>query len=257
MKKILPLSLITATLLLGCQENHPTAQDNAANPLQNVQHLSQTHLAETTTQIVQNTAELNIDDILKINSIQFRKVAGEYPLLIDEKYQAINHDIQKTIDELSALDAQFSGEMVEGVDRLEYSVINFDHEKLSLSINYHVQDMTARYFNKYYQIDLKNHKQVSLPDHLLAQKTDIEKLNTAFNEYLKPCIGENMPEYCSNIPLIHLVGNYDFNDNKIDIINHHDSFYIQDKNTIVATFNSSKYTAEFTINLNTYQITAN
>lgn len=119
--------------LLGCQDNTNAPSHNP--PPQS-----------KSTQIVNNQAILNIDDIIKTHEIQFRKTTGHYPLLIDDTYQPVNQTIQSTIDELLAFDNGFSGNAAEGVDKLEYSVINFDDNQLSFQIEYNTQDMTSRYF---------------------------------------------------------------------------------------------------------------
>lgn len=231
--------------LLGCQDN--TNAPNHNPPPQS-----------ESTQIVNNQAILNIDDIIKTHEIQFRKTTGHYPLLIDDTYQSVNQTIQSTIDELLVFDNGFSGDAAEGVDKLEYSVINFDDNQLSFQIEYNTQDMTSRYFIKYYQLDLKNKQAQLLPEYLNKKQIDIEKLNTAINDYLKPCLAETATlDYCQNLALSQLGNRYDFDTTKINLINDYDSFYIQDDNTIVVAINSNQYTASFTINLAEYQIMVN
>lgn len=247
MKKLFLSVGIVPLLLLGCQNNDGTAQqDNSQSS------------TTASTKTIETQPVLNIDDVIKVNEVDFRRTKGHYPLFVDSVYRDINVDIQTVVDELLVFDKNFSEDMVEGVESLEYSVLNFDNDALSFNIQFNTQDMTTRYFAKYYQIDLKNKKQILLKNYLSESNVDIEKLNIAFNEYVKPCVVDNpVPDYCHNPPLMQFLGGYDLNENHINIIDHHDSFYVQDKDNVVIAFNSTKYTVDFMINIKEYKVKVN
>lgn len=94
-----------------------------------------------------------------------------------------------------------------------------------------------------------------MANYLKENKVNISKLNQTISPYLKPCFQpQKQPEYCQETILGDLLNIYEFNNKKINIIQHHNIFYIQDKNKIVVAFNSTKITTIFKINIKNYQI---
>lgn len=205
------------------------------------------------------------EQLLKNNTVYFNHTEGNYPTLTDERHDAINQEIKTMIDKLIAFDRQFDREQMGGVGRLEYQILTVSNDRLAIKMETELSDMTARYFVKYYQLDLKNHTKIDLKKYLTQQQIDIGKLNKTVNDFLISCFdnGGLNPESrhynksCEDISLGYLYNAYIFNNHLIDIINHHDSFYIADDNHIVIAINSTKFTSEFKINLNTYQLVFN
>lgn len=228
--KLKPIFLLPVVIALTtCQpsNNFPTQQTN-----------TQTPIAKPT---------------LNNTTITFNHTTGNYPVFDDGNYKTINDDITKLIQDLVEFDKQFDKEMIGGVYFLEYSTITHNNQ-LSVIIKYGVSDMTSRYFNKYYQIDLANKKQILLKDYLINHQINIAKINEKLNQFLDNCTNNQPPEQCNDISLGYLINTYQFDTQKIDIFNDNTGFYILDKDHIVVGFNSAKFTTSFKININTYQI---
>lgn len=257
MKKSLLALGVFSLLLLGCQDN--TGNPKTDNAINTPTEIKNTPDLKTDTPITATTEQLTTDDIIQNKTVDFIRVQGHYPFFIDTAYQSLNDEIKAHIDELVKFDNSVSTEnAVGGVDKLEYLVLNFDENQLSLQMDYHLNDMTARYFEKYYQIDLKNKKKVALSDYLKDNGVNVDDLNKAINDYVIPCKeGENKPEHCQNIDLNHLLNLFEFNNDKVDVLTHSDGFYVVDKDHIVIAFNSTKFTSKFKVNLKNFKVDFN
>lgn len=180
--------------------------------------------------------------------IAFNHTTGNYPVFDDGSYKTINDDIAKLIQGLVGFDKDNIG----GVHSLNYSIINHD-DKLAIIIDYSVSDMTSRYFQKYYQLDLKTKQQILLKEYL--DNHQINKINESLNQFLGNCRNSQMQtKQCDDISLGYLSNFYHFDNQKLDIINDKGGFYILDKDHIIIAFNSSKFTTSFKVNIKTYQI---
>lgn len=248
---------LMSALLLGCQD-HKNNEQKIDSPVTNASSQSDTQ-TDSPTKNVESLRPLTIDEIIKDETVDFVRVQGHYPIFLDTAYQSLNDNIQKHIDDLIKFDNSISTETtIGGVDKLEYLVLNFDDNQLSLQMDYHLNDMTARYFERFYQIDLKNKRQVLLADFLKENAVNVDELNKAINDYTLPCKNiENRPEYCQNIASDYLLNLFEFDNETIDILQHSDSFYIVDKEHIVVAFNSTKFTTKLKINIKTYKIDFN
>lgn len=228
--------------LFACQK----ADDNLGNAQNN----------DTTTYI--KNEKFSINKVIKVNDVKFIKTKGKYPLFIDTSYQAINQQIQDLIDELVAFDKLFEAkDVIGGVDKFDYVVLNFDENQFSFKLSYAVTDMTSRYFAKYYQIDLKNKKKVLLSDFLKENAVNVAELNKAINDYVMTCKDNNKPEYCHELSIGDLLNLFEFNHETIDVLKDSDSFYVVDNEHIVIAFNTTNFTTTFKINIKTYQIDFN
>ena len=219
-------------------DNHTITQENNAQ---------NTHSKQST--------KTDVNDILKETTISFRQETGRYPLFVSTDYQTINADIQRMIDELLVFDKQFTGDSVEGVSNLNYEILIFDDNDLAFLIDFNVQDYTARYFLKYYHIDLKNKRKIDFLEYLNKQSVDIDKLNNAFKNFIKQKHIECLSSEAGlcDVRLGYLIGLLSFNnlDLDIDVVNLHD---ILDKDHVVIAMNSTKFTSSFKINIHTYEI---
>lgn len=237
MVKILAI-LLLLTALSACQNQSPNNEQTLAqeNPSDQTKPAIPTHSA------------------LKNQAITFQREVGNYPILIEKDYQAVNDDIAKLIQGLVEFDKQFDKNAVSGgVDWLEYELLTPNDNELAILINYAVTDMTARSFRKYYQLDLKTKQQVLLKDYLDTHQ--IHKINESLNQFLDNCRNSQMQtKQCDDISLGYLSNFYHFDNQKLDIINDNDGFYILDKDHIIIAFNSSKFTTSFKVNIKTYQI---
>lgn len=239
MAKIMTI-LLLLTALSACQNQSPNNEQTFAqeNPSSQTKPTIPTHSA------------------LKNQPITFQREVGNYPILIEKDYQAVNDDIAKLIQGLVEFDKQFDKNAVSGgVDWLEYEILAPNDNGLAILINYAVTDMTARSFRKYYQIDLKNKQQILLNEYLTNHQ--ITKINESLNQFLDNCRDEHTKyEQCNDMSLYYFAfGGVDNSD--IDILEHHTGFYILDKDHIVIGFDSAKFTTSFKINIKTYQIEVN
>lgn len=225
-----------AVLLLACKPDNKPTQTTAEQPL------AQENL---------NSQAISTHPIIKNQAITFQRAVGNYPILLDTAYQTMNDDIAKLMNGLVDFDKQFDKDNIGGAHSLNYSVINHD-DKLAILIDYGVSDMTSRYFRKYYQIDLKNKKQILLKEYL--DNHQINKINEKLNQLLDNCRDdENKSEQCDDMTLYYFAfGGVDNSD--IDILEHHTGFYVLDKDHIVIGFDSAKFTTSFKVNIRTYQI---
>ena len=231
MRKALLVFGVFSLLSLGCQKKvgHLKSNNiiNVSTEIKNTPNLKNYSSATATEQLTTN-------DIIQDRTIDFIRVQGHYPFFIDTAYQSLNNEIKTHIDELVNFDNAVSAEnLASGVEKMEYLILNLDEEKLSLQIYYHLSDMTTRYFEKYYQIDLKNKKKVVLSDYLKENGVNVNDINKAINDYIITCKdSESKLEYCQNIDLNYLLDVFEFYNNKLDILIHSDSFYVLDKNHI-------------------------
>lgn len=193
--------------------------------------------------------------ILTNQLTSFQGQTGTYPIL-DKAYQAVNDDIAKLVESLEEFNKQFDKDSISGVHSLNYSMLNHD-DKLAIIINYSISDMTSRYFQKYYQLDLKNKQQILLNEYLSNNQINIAKINENLNQFLDNCRDENTKsEQCNDMSLYYLsFGGTDNPD--IDILEHHTGFYILDKDHIVIGFDSAKFTTSFKVNIRTYWVEIN
>lgn len=188
--------------------------------------------------------------LLQTNKIHGKSISGIYPSFISKDYQQVNHQIKDFIYQdlakrAKVLDSGFGFDAIQ----VDYQYLSKYKNTLNFAIKYEISDMTSRYFIKYYSIDLKRKKQITLNHYLKQQNSSIEKINHALNRFVKPCQKSKKPDYCHEMSLSYLLNWHD----QLDLQNH-DSFYILDVNHIRIGFNSSKFTTSFDVNIRNYHV---
>lgn len=191
--------------------------------------------------------------LLKSNTIQAKAISGVYPTLTRPEYQHINQTIKHFIYQDLAKRAKILDHST-GFDAItvDYQLISHHKQILNFAIQYEINDMTSRYFKKYYSIDLKNKKILTLNHYLSSKKISTQRLNQALNQFIMPCRKRKTPDYCHDIGLAHLLQQY----NKLDI-RYHDSFYILNQDQISITFHSTKWSTDFIFNLKNAHVDLN
>lgn len=200
-----------------------------------------------------NLADAN--NLIKSKKVNLKYMSGYYPVLLGKNYQSFNQNIHHFIYQDLKKRADFAQHTAGKTVYFNYKVLSQNQKYLHLKISYEVNDMTTRYFERYYSIDLKTQQQVKLKDYLAQQKINLQRLNQAINHYLVSCV--NSKKYavqCQDTSLHDLLNIYHIPAKNIDILKHHDSFYIQDKHHIVVAFNSTKMTHSLRINIKTYGV---
>lgn len=140
--------------------------------------------------------------------------------------------------------------------------IDFDSEKLYQDQHYltththlEIQGGRSYYREKYYVIDLKTKKIVTLNQILKKYQLSAHELSKQIAQQLNPCIGDSViskPELCESAEMEYILQNYSLDRNSIDLKNA-DGFYLK-KNILGISFDTGVYSVPFEFNLKTKQI---
>jgi hypothetical protein len=140
--------------------------------------------------------------------------------------------------------------------------IDFDSEKLYqdqhyLTIQTHLDIQGGRSYSheKYFVIDLKSKKILSLNQILKRQKLSADELSKQIAQQISPCLDDrsaNKLDLCESTDMQYLFRNYAENNNFIHLKNAA-SFYLK-KNILGISFDAGAYSVPFEFNLKTKQI---
>lgn len=193
------------------------------------------------------TAEGN--SLLKRNTISFKEFEGYYPTFKNhKKYKTVNQSIHNFIyKELHHEDNELVGVKY----YMDYKTIARNKKYISLSIDYQVSNATTRFFEKFYTVDLKTGKEITLFNHLKSKKIQAITVNNAINKFIKPCYTQTKPDYCSDGDFSTLIDGVTYQE--LDIKDS-DSFYLDNTENINIAFNSHKFTIVFAYNPKTKKI---
>ncbi|AWL28012.1 hypothetical protein A7P53_06280 [Acinetobacter defluvii] len=169
---------------------------------------------------------------------KFSSFSGNIPMLKGKGFHEINKQIQKQLLINDNTPIEFSAEKI-------YQ----DHEHLSIQVHQEISGGRIYYRDKYYVIDLKDKKLMTLDQVLKKYQLSATTISKQIAEELEPCITSEaqLNEECSSGDREFLYRDFAEDRHRVDLKNA-DSFYLK-KNILGISFDAGGFSVPFEFGL--------
>lgn len=173
---------------------------------------------------------------------KYSSFTGNIPLIQGHGFEQINRQIEKELLKDDGTPIEF-----------ESDKIYQDHDYLSIRVNQEISGGRTYYRTRYFVIDLKNKKLMTLDQILNKNQLSATEISRQIGEELKPCIVQKAPitEECNSADMQYLYRDYAEDPHTIELKNT-SGFYLK-KNILGISFDAGPFSIPFEYDLKSHK----